>query len=863
MDHDEPTNEDDGTHGHAPGDGRHRIMITRAREQVAQVAEYEASSAHRRPQPAPALRPPADLIDGYDLLEELHRGGQGVVYRAMQRSTSRAVAVKVLVHGAFATLGERHRFEREVEILAKLDVPGIVRIVDSGVSSGRWWFAMDLVDGVPLDRVPRERAAVIDLFVQVAHAVHAAHLRGVIHRDLKPRNILVDRHGHPQILDFGLAHASGAEGVGDVTITDPGEFVGSLPWASPEQVQGGVALDIRSDVYSLGVLLYQLLTDRFPYRVVGPLHEITKAIAHDEPLPPSEADPSIDRDLETIVLTCLRKDPSRRYQSAAALAEDLAAYRRGEPLAARRDSLPYVLRLWLGRHRVAASLSVAIAALVLGSTVVAVTLWQRASVAQARAESESRTSAAALAFLERTIASADPGGGLGGPGVGNPSTVLDVLEQARRDVEANAGRDDPQVEAAVRSTLAYVLRQLGRFGEAAALAERALALREATLQPPHVDIARSMILLSTIRRHQGDRAGALRLSEEALAMLREAHGGDDHEDVAAALVDLAWATNRTGEPAEGARLLREAVAMLERLVPADDERLLVARLNLMLFDHGSTTLEACEPLVERLRRVLGPHHESSLSGTKLLSALQSMSGQLPQAIASMREALGATRAVYGPTHPLSIDTVLSLANLISRSEGSTAACDLLLAERERARKAYGDPSMGWAQFERQLGAAALAAGRPEAGAWLRSALETFEATKAPAGAEVAATLVDLALLAYREGNLDEAEGRAQACLDIPADQLPPRHWSQAQATSILGQIELGRDRFERAESLLLAADQALRLEPARNRGAIAGTAKALATLYERWCRVEANDARRAALDRWTREASILAAPTNR
>ncbi|MBL9121476.1 MAG: serine/threonine protein kinase [Phycisphaerae bacterium] len=834
-------------------------MITHAREQVGRLSAPPPVGTVPAPPPA---WPPTDLIEGYDLLEELHRGGQGVVYRAIQRSTNRIVAIKVLVHGAFATAGERHRFEREVELLARLDAPGIVRIVDSGISSGRWWFAMDHIDGVPLDRVPRERRNVLRLVGKVAEAIHAAHLRGVIHRDLKPRNILVDQRGEPHVLDFGLAYASDTEGLRSITITEPGQFVGSLPWASPEQVVGVPDdLDLRSDIYSLGVLLYQLLTDRFPYRVVGPLHEITEAIARHDPILPSSVDPSIDRDLETIVLTCLRKDPARRYQSAAALASDLASYLRGEPLAARRDALAYVIRLWVARHRIAATLAVGALLLILAGATVTTALWRNAAAAHLRAERESRTSSAVLRFLERTIANADPG-----TNGGRAMSVVDLMEQARRELDAHGGSDDPLVEAAVRSTVAHVLRQLGRFDEAAELAESALELREEILPAPHVDIGRSLVLLSTIRRHQGERAAALALSERALAMVRNAHDGRDHEDVAEALIELAWSTNRTGESGDAEALLRDAIGMLERLVPAEDERLLTARLNLMLLSHGATSLNECATLVQRLRARFGQHHVASITGGKMLAAMQAFAGQFDLAIGTLREALEATIALYGRTHPLAIDTLLSLASLEGQSgahagdpvRGARVAYDLLLAAQEEARTAYGDTHIGWAQFQHQLGGFAATAGTGDEETWLRGAVTTFEASGAPAGGDQAAATLELAVVCYRHGATFDAARFARAALDI---SLPPAHrWVPAQASALLGRIELDRGHLADAERHLLAANQALRLDPARNARAIPGTTRDLARLYEAWQEREPTEARAAALARWRKEVDLLPPP---
>jgi tetratricopeptide (TPR) repeat protein len=857
MSSNEPTNQalparDDASPGSSEASlVRHRDMIARARQQVATLSDANSSGAS-----SARSRPPEDLVEGYELLNELHRGGQGVVYRALQRSTNRHVAIKLLVHGAFASASERLRFEREAELLARLDVPGIVRIVDSGVSSGRWWFAMDLIDGVALDRVPRERRAVIELIAKVAEAVHAAHLRGVIHRDLKPQNILVDQRGQPHVLDFGLAHEAPVVDAGrdgttpgesdSRTITEPGQFVGSLPWASPEQVGNRPeGIDLRTDIYSLGVLLFQLLTDRFPYRVVGPLHEITRAITGDEPIAPSSIDPSIDRDLETIVLACLRKDPARRYQSAALLAEDLTSYLRGEPLAARRDSLAYVARLWIARHRLASAL-VAIGLVVVVTTAIVTTaLWRSATRAQARAESASRASATALGFLERIIGSADPGST-----GGRPLNVTELMDQARRELEAGAVRQDPEVEATIRYSVAHVLRQLGRFDEAAELAEASLGLRERSLADPHVDTGRSFLLLSTIRRRQGRAQEAMELGERGLATIRAAHGGEDHVDIAAALVELAWSISATGEPTKAEAMLSEAIAMFERLLAPDDERLLIARLNRMLLAHHSTTLEEARTLVGQLEAKLGPRHESTIAGTKLVAALEAGSGDATGAIRSMRRALDATRAIYGERHPLAIDTLITLSGLVRRVDGENAAYELLSPGRENARAAYGEASSGWGQFQLELASLALAAGEADAADLYRGSLATFAAAGLPIDPNQARALIELAVLSYRTGSQEDVERLTHECLDAPDAALPGDHWTRAQATALLGRLRLDQRRYAEAERLLLDADRMLRLAPSRNGHIIASNERTLLELYEAWQKAEPASDRSTDIARW-------------
>jgi WD40 repeat protein len=313
----------------------------------------------RRPgETPPAALLPADAIPGFELMAEIHRGGQGVVYQAVQKSTRRLAAIKVMKEGPFAGPQDRARFEREVQVLGQLNHPSIVAVRDSGSIAGNFYFVMDYIPGQPLGQwepgATRSVDDVLRMFVKICDAVNAAHLRGVIHRDLKPSNIRIDPDGTPHILDFGLAKLQLGEASDETrqTMTMTGQFIGSLPWASPEQAEGAPdKIDLRTDVYALGVILYQMLTAKFPYAVSGAMRDVLNNILHAEPTPPRLLRRQMNDEVETIVLKCLAKERERRYQTAGELARDIRHYLSNEPIEAKRDSAWYVLRKTLRRHK--------------------------------------------------------------------------------------------------------------------------------------------------------------------------------------------------------------------------------------------------------------------------------------------------------------------------------------------------------------------------------------------------------------------------------------------------------------------------------------------------------------------------------
>ncbi len=495
---------------------------------------------------------PPDSIPGYEIVREIHRGAQGVVYQAIQKTTKRKVAVKVMREGPFASTRERKRFEREVEILGQLNHPNIVSIIDSGEASGCFYYVMDYVPGQALDQfmsaAPRTVDETLALFGKICEVVNSAHLRGVIHRDLKPGNIRVDPDGQPHVLDFGLAKIVGSEITGvshPEVMTMTGQFIGSLPWASPEQAEGvPEKIDVRTDVYSLGVILYQMLTGgKFPYQVIGAMRDVLDNILRALPERPSSVRRQINDEVETIVLKALSKERDRRYQNAGDLGRDIHRYLHGEPIEAKRDSGLYILRKMAGRHKRSAGVAMAFLLLIIGFGIVMSVLYAKAKAEEARAN-ENFQAVRSLAntfmfdFADRIE-----------PLRGATPARMKLLEEAQKYLEKI------RMQAADDSALARDLaRAYDRVGEL-----------QGGLHLPK---------LGTVPQAAESFAKARTIREQLLAANPD--DPQSHVDMAESLVRTGDMTFDTLKFAEARDRYAEAVAALDRAiakVPRDDRRL--------------------------------------------------------------------------------------------------------------------------------------------------------------------------------------------------------------------------------------------------------------------------------------------------
>lgn len=531
----------------------------------------------------PTLAPAgAPTISGYRVSGVISEGSQGVVYRAVQERTSRPVAIKVLSAGRNATARQRARAEREAEIVARLRHPNIVTVFESRtLFDGRIAVVMEFIDGLPLDRWEpagdgpvEKRRTILKAFVSACNGVHQAHLNGVIHRDLKPDNILITKEGRPVVLDFGIAKAADS-----LAETMTGEFAGTPAYASPEQVSGRPGtVDALTDVYSLGVLLYRLLTGSLPYTIEGSIFDIAHTISETEPKPMRQLDPTLSPDLEAIVQRAMSKDKARRYQSAANLAREIERYLAGDPVEARSGSGWYVLRKAVAVNRSRLAWGAVACILVAGAGLV---IWR----SRAREAESSRIAAAQQALAERERIHA--------------RAVTELLREAIPDTDPRY----PDLASVIGSGFKrlYFRLETGGFSEDPAVDQELRRLWANVYTGFGSNKAAGLVEYAEVSLRNG------------LVRLRSQYG-NNHPEVASTLHQLAGVLLYRKRPIEAERACREALELREKIIgqrseEAIESRSLLARILADREDLAAADAEA--------QKVIGLSGSMPASGNEL------------------------------------------------------------------------------------------------------------------------------------------------------------------------------------------------------------------------------------------------------
>jgi eukaryotic-like serine/threonine-protein kinase len=606
-------------------------------------------------------------IGRYRILCLLGEGGMGAVYEAEQESPQRTVALKVIRAG-FADGEMLRRFETETQALGRLQHPGIAQIYDAGTAETPFgkqpYIAMERVRGDTLllycDQHKLTVPQRLELMAKICDAVQHAHQRGLIHRDLKPANILVGEDGQPKILDFGVARLTDSDAQA-TRQTNMGDIIGTLAYMSPEQVSGDPdEIDTRSDVYALGIILYELLAGKGPYAIGRQIHEAARAIREDEPTMLSVVNRSFRGDIETIVGKALEKDKMRRYGSAAELAADVRRHLHDEPIVARPPSTIYQIEKFARRNKMLVT-GVAAVFVVLALGVVAST-WEavQARRAQRKAQQETAIAQAVNDFLQNDLLGQASAYNQAKP---DPNiTVRKVLDRAAQNIGGKFGRQ-PEVEGAIRDTIGKTYTDLGLYPEAHQQLERAVQLERATSGVNSAVAIQTLLHLEDAEEAGGQYAQAEGHAREALATSRHALGPDNPTTIVA-MNRLTSVLDYSGKYEEAEPLAKEAVATSQRVLGAESRGTLSSMHFLAIIEYEMGKNVEAETLNSQIlavqMRTLGPDHPDTLSTMNNLAAAYGAENKHAQA-AELEEKLLAIRArVLGPEHPDTLDVMANL-----------------------------------------------------------------------------------------------------------------------------------------------------------------------------------------------------------
>ncbi len=746
----------------------------------------------------------------YELLSEIARGGMGVVYKARQTRLNRVVALKMILAGQLASDEEVRRFYSEAEAAAHLDHPGIVPIFEVGQHADQHYFSMGYVEGSSLAAKvsagplpPREAA---DLVRQVALAVQYAHENGVIHRDLKPANILLDRNGHPRVSDFGLAKR--VQAGSDVTAT--GQILGTPSYMPPEQAAGKVSqIGPASDVYSLGAVLYCLLTGRAPFHAASRVDTILQVLAQ-EPVSLRQLNTNVPLDLETISLKCLHKEPLRRYGSAMELANELGRWLRNEPIHARPVPVAERVWRWSRRHPAAAG---ALAAIVAGLVCVSVltaalasanrqlvhsiaaetnakneseskrleaiqsreaeTLAKEAAVARQReAETARDETKQILDYLVAAFRKSDPSQD------GEKLTVAELFDQAAEQL-ATKFPNQPLIQARLLDAIGQTYHGLGLFPKAIALYERAWELDRNELGEHHEDTLAMMNNLAVMYRSVGRLADSVPLHEKTLQS-RKSRFGDEHPETLASMSNLAAAYKSAGRLAEALTLYEQTLKMRTAQLGPEHSETLQSMSNVAeAYNSVGRTAEALvlhEQALSLKKTQLGPDHPEMLMLMNNLAGSYLAVGRLRDAVTLWEETLQKSKAKLGDQHPRTLFTMSNLA-VGYRSAGRLGEALPLYERVLELRKA----SLGAEHPDTLVSMSNLALAYDSAGRLAESIPlheQALEVRKASLGAEHPHTLQSMNNLAaayYASGRLAEAVPLFEQTLKLRKASLGPEH----------------------------------------------------------------------------------------
>jgi non-specific serine/threonine protein kinase/serine/threonine-protein kinase len=660
-------------------------------------------------------------IGPFKILRQIGEGGMGIVLLAQQENPTRTVALKV-IHASVLSPRTLHRFKQEAEMLARLHHPGVAQIYQVGTYATPQgelpYIAMEYVEGERLDLWARHTSpsikARLEMACRIAEAVEHAHQKAVIHRDLKPGNILVTDGDQPKILDFGVARLSDDDTRTTTMRTDIGSLMGTLTYMSPEQASGDPdAVDTRSDVYSLGVVIYELLTEKLPYAIErAPVHEAVRVIREEEPSKLSTHLRTLRGDVETIVLKALEKDRERRYARAQELADDIRRYLTDQPIQARPPSTWYQFSKFARRNKILVGASgVVLLTLIAGAGVStrlylkereanarARTLYERERDANQRerearelAQTGERHAEATADFLISLFGGIDPAVAQGA----DTQLLQRLLANARGRLALELA-DQPEVQARLRLTLGRAYTQLNLFEEAEVElleAKSRLVQLYGSEDRRAIDAERA---LSQLLQRRGELASAVEAKTATLAKQERVLGEQDPEtlDTRASLADTLM---RQGRLKEAEQLLRQTLADQERVLGPDDEALGSTRISLaQTLNYAGKHAEAralLEPLLLSRTERMGPDHPETIAALGTLASTLSNLGELEEAETAMRDALERVERVYGSDNQQTYAVMNNLAFVLERGGKLPEAEEIMRIVLEGRRALLGEDNV--------------------------------------------------------------------------------------------------------------------------------------------------------------------------
>jgi serine/threonine-protein kinase len=705
----------------------------------------------------------------YRIKQALGEGGMGVVYLAERTDLGSLVAIKIL-RDAWLSPARRERFASEQRTLAQLNHPSIARLYDADtLDDGTPWFAMEYVEGVPLTEYCSQHACSIDqrlqLFRAVCEAVQYAHQHAVIHRDLKPSNILVKPDGSVRLLDFGIAKqlenleapaTQAGSGPTENTQTMTGLRLMTPAYAAPEQIRGD-GIGIHTDVYSLGVILYELLAGALPFDLskLTPSEAETMIVGKDPEKPSAvaremTASKTAWADLDILCLTAMHKDVARRYRSVEALIRDVDHYLNGEPLEARPDSLRYRVGKFVTRNRRAVSAAALVFTIVVGLVIFF-------TVRLAKARNAALEEAARTQRIQRFMMNLFQGGDES-VGPGDSMRVVTLLDRGAKEAQSLNG--DPKVQAELYQTLGTIYDQLGKFDQADSLLHTALERRKSLFGPDSTEVAESLVALGGLRSDQAQYDEAESLVRQGLEMNKR-HLPPAHPRVGRAMYTLGEVLVNEGKYDQGIQVLDQAVKIQSAPggVPADLAETLTELANAQFYaGHLDISNSLNLRVVAMDRQLYGDRHPNVGEDLINLGAIQTEWGHYAETERYYRQALDIIQSFYGKDHPETASVMTVLGRSLNAQGRFNEAADML-----------------------------------------REALGIQERVYGKVHPRVASALGELGKVAMQQGKLDEAEADFRRQADIYREVYKGKHFYIGSALSNLGSVYMERKQYTRAE----------------------------------------------------------------